>query len=891
MQKKKLFLIDGNAILYRSYYAIRQLVNSKGFATNAIYGFLNTLKKLNDKEDIKYLGIAFDTKAPTFRHKMYNDYKANRKPMPEDLVTQVPVLKKVLQALNTPCFEKPGFEADDILGSLAGLAEKKGIHTVIVSSDKDLFQLVNPSISIFNPAKDVYLNETAIKDSFGASPSQVVDVLTLWGDSIDNIPGIPGIGEKTAKKLLSRFGSLDNLTQNLNQIKNPRVKKQIEENLDLLKLNRKLVTLKKDMKINFELEDFAITEPDYNILIPLLQELEFSSLISAYMKKSDAREKSYTTILTEEELQKLVTDISKTGFVSLDTETDSPFPNQARLVGMSFATRSGKASYLPLRHDHPGTPAQVPLKTALRHLKQVLISPKIKKIGQNIKYDYIVLKKEGITLKGIDLDTMLLSYLTEPNWGQHNLNRLSLRYLHVNPIPYNEIVGKGKNEVTMNAVEIERAAPYACQDADLALQLSSILWPGVKEKNLDSLYRDLELPLIEVLAGMEMWGVSIDTKVLAAISSELSEHINRLKKKIYAHSSEEFNLNSPQQLAEILFHKLKLPAAKKTKKTRGYSTSLEVLQKLAKDYPIAQYMLEYRKLSKLKSTYADSLPKLINQETGRIHTSYNQTVAATGRLSSSNPNLQNIPARGPWGPRFRQAFIPESGYLFLSADYSQIELRVLAHMSEDPTLIETFRQNRDIHQETVNQVFGGKSSLFENELRQRAKIINFSILYGTSAFSLAKELNTSNLEAQKFINLYFARYPRVREYLDKCIKDATEKGYSETLLGRKRQVPELKQKNKLTRQAGQRIAVNTPIQGTAADLIKKAMIEIWQEIKRNQLKTKMVLQVHDELVFEVPKAEYDIVEEIVQKKMENVLPLKVPLKVHLGWGVNWADAK
>jgi len=486
---------------------------------------------------------------------------------------------------------------------------------------------------------------------------------------------------------------------------------------------------------------------------------------------------------------------------------------------------------------------------------------------------------------------MLLSYLTEPNWGQHNLNRLSLRYLHVNPIPYNEIVGKGKNEVTMNAVEIERAAPYACQDADLALQLSSILWPGVKEKNLDSLYRDLELPLIEVLAGMEMWGVSIDTKVLAAISSELSEHINRLKKKIYAHSSEEFNLNSPQQLAEILFHKLKLPAAKKTKKTRGYSTSLEVLQKLAKDYPIAQYMLEYRKLSKLKSTYADSLPKLINQETGRIHTSYNQTVAATGRLSSSNPNLQNIPARGPWGPRFRQAFIPESGYLFLSADYSQIELRVLAHMSEDPTLIETFRQNRDIHQETVNQVFGGKSSLFENELRQRAKIINFSILYGTSAFSLAKELNTSNLEAQKFINLYFARYPRVREYLDKCIKDATEKGYSETLLGRKRQVPELKQKNKLTRQAGQRIAVNTPIQGTAADLIKKAMIEIWQEIKRNQLKTKMVLQVHDELVFEVPKAECDIVEEIVQKKMENVLPLKVPLKVHIGWGVNWADAK
>jgi len=684
---------------------------------------------------------------------------------------------------------------------------------------------------------------------------------------------------------------LDNLTQNLNQIKNPRVKRQIEENLDLLKLSRKLTMLKKDIKLNFDLEDFAITEPDYKILIPLLQELEFSSLVSAYMKNSDARKNKYTTILTEEDLEKLVADISKTGFVSLDTETDSPYPNQARLVGISFATRSGKAYYLPLRHEHSEAPAQVPLKTALRHLKQILISPKIKKIGQNIKYDYIVLKKEGIALKGIDLDTMLLSYLIEPNWGQHNLNRLSLRYLNVNPIPYNEIVGKGKNEVTMNAVEIERAAPYACQDADLALQLSSILWPEVKEKNLNSLYRDLELPLIEVLADMEMWGVSIDTKVLDAISHELNEHINRLKKTIYTHSSEEFNLNSPQQLAKILFEKLKLPPSKKTKKTRGYSTGLEVLQKLAKNYPIAQYMLEYRKLSKLKSTYADSLPKLINQETGRIHTSYNQTVTATGRLSSSNPNLQNIPARGSWGLRFRQAFIPESGYMFLSADYSQIELRVLAHMSEDPTLIETFRQNRDIHQETANQVFGEKSSLFENELRQRAKIINFSIIYGTSAFSLAKELNTSNSEAQKFIDLYFERYPRVREFLDKCVKDAEEKGYSETLLGRKRQVPELKQKNNLTRQAGQRIALNTPIQGTAADLIKKAMIEIWQEIKKNQLKTKMVLQVHDELVFEVPKAEYDTVEKIVQNKMENVLPLKVPLKIHIGWGVNWADAK
>lgn len=891
MSKKRLFLIDGHSLLYRAYYAIRHLTNSQGFPTNAIFGFLSMMRKLQEKENPSYLGIVFDTKGPTFRHEAFKEYKANRKPMPEDLAVQIPVLKKILKAMHIPTVEYEKYEADDVLGSLAKKASAQKVHSVLVSTDKDLYQLVNESTTLYNHAKEIHMDEKVVEKHFGVPPSQVVDVLALWGDSSDNIPGVPGVGEKTSKTLLHQFRTLENLLENIDQIPMPPLREKIIKHLDQLRLSRQLVTIEKNLDIDLDLKAFSLSDPSYEDLIPLLQELEFSAMLSEYIERQDKSEREYHVIFQAEQLHKLVSRIKKIKRVSLDTETDSPFPTRARLVGMSFSVEPDQAFYLPLGHDYAGVPAQLSKKKAFRILGPVLSDPMIIKIGQNIKYDFIVLRREGLELQGIDLDTMILSYLLEPNWGKHNLGKLALSYLQKKTIPYEEIVGKGKNQLTMNAVDIERVVPYACQDADFAMALSKQLWPRVKEQKLDGIYREYDLPLITILADMETWGVKIDPDRLKDLSEEIQESLDRRSSRIFEISGEEFNLNSPAQLATILFEKMGLPTSRRTKKTKGYSTSVTILQDLAQNFPIAQHALEYRQLAKLKSTYADALPLLINSETGRIHTSYNQTVAATGRLSSSNPNLQNIPARGKWGPRFRQAFIPEKGYLFLSADYSQIELRVLAHLSEDSGLIETFFTDQDIHQETAARVFANSTELFPEEQRRRAKIINFSIIYGATAFSLARELGTSNAEAQAFIDLYYEKYPKVKEYLEKSVTDALENGVAKTLFGRKRQVPELKQKDRSTQQFGRRIALNTPIQGTAADLMKKAMIDIGQDIKNHGLGAKMILQVHDELVFEVPKSEVGKTEILVKERMENVYPLRVPLKVHLGWGANWAEAK
>jgi DNA polymerase-1 len=609
------------------------------------------------------------------------------------------------------------------------------------------------------------------------------------------------------------------------------------------------------------------------------------------MKKPRPERTDYRAILEEGELVALRNRILRAGAVSLDTETDSPYPTRAHLVGMSFALVPGEAFYLPLGHDYLCAPAQIPKEKALSILRPVLEDSGIRKTGQNVKYDAIVLNREGIRLEGIERDTMVLSYLLEPNWGKHNLEKLALAYLQTSKTSYESIVGKGKSQVTMNKAEIDRVVPYACQDADLALELGSLLWDKVRERGLDRLYEDIERPLIGLLAQMEIWGVRVDPRVLRAMSKEFESELQSLEKEIHELAGSTFNINSPRQLASVLFHKLGLPATRKTRITKGFSTSLDILEELAVLHPLARLVLDYRQKAKLKSTYADALPELINPATGRIHTSYNQTVASTGRLSSSDPNLQNIPARGEWGTRFRSAFIADKGHTLLAADYSQIELRILAHLSEDPALIETFLKDRDVHDETARLVFGDGPGLPGEEVRRRAKVINFSIIYGTSAFSLAKELQTSASEAQKFIDRYFEQRPLVRDYLERIVGEARERGFAETIFGRQRQVPELRQADKVTQQAGRRIALNMPIQGSAADLIKVAMLRIWDDLRARHLKTRMILQVHDELVFEVPAVEKEEVEKIVRSRMENVCDLRVPLKVHLGWGPNWADAK
>ena len=808
--------------------------------------------------------------------------------MPEDLAVQFPVLKDVLRALRIATAEFPKYEADDALASLAVRAAAVGLRTVVVTTDKDLLQIIDATTTVWNPSKEMTVDLSNIADVFGADAAAVVDVLALWGDPTDNVPGVPGIGEKTAKSLIREFGSLDRLLADLDKVKNPRVREKIAQNRDLLELSRRLVTVKRDLPIELDLDRYAVQDPDEKETVRLFGELEFSTLLPSFLKPGRPAEKVFRTILDEGELRTLAARIAKSRELAVDTETTSPAPTRARLVGLSLSLVPDEAFYIPVGHDYLGAPAQIPKERCLAVLRPLLEDAKIKKTGQNVKYDLIVLEREGVRLAGISRDTMVLSYLLEPNWGKHGLEKLALHYLRETKTPYEEVAGKGKNEQTMDKVPVERAAPYACQDAALAQALGGVLWEKVRDRKLDRLYEDIERPLIGLLARMEVLGVRVDPAVLKSMSKELEGELGRLEKEIHGLAGCAFNINSPRQLADILFHKLGMQTGRRTRVTKGFSTSLDILEELAAVHPLARHVLDYRQMSKLKSTYADALPQLINPETGRIHTSYNQTVASTGRLSSSDPNLQNIPARGPWGTRFRKAFIPDAGYVLMAADYSQVELRVLAHLSEDPTLIETFLSGRDVHEETARLVFGENAG---DEARRRAKIINFSIIYGTSAFSLARELGTSTAEAQKFIDRYFAERPKVREYLDRVVDEAREKGYSETIFGRQRQVPELGAPDRNLQQAGRRIALNNPIQGSAADIIKIAMLRAAGAIDTRKLGTRMILQVHDELVFEVPEAEKAEAERLVREAMEGAADLAVPLVVRLGFGPNWADAK
>jgi len=808
--------------------------------------------------------------------------------MPEDLAVQMPKLREVLHALRIATAEFPKYEADDAIASLAGRAAAAGLRTVVVTTDKDLLQIVDASTSIWNPSKEKMIDPAGVKEFFGVEARAVVDVLALWGDPTDNIPGVPGIGEKTAKSLIEQFGTTDNLLAHVEEVKNLRVREKIESNRGLLELSRRLVTVCRDLPIELDLDRYVAREPDPEETVRLFGELEFSTLLGEFLKPSRPEGKDFRTILEERELRALAARIAQAGAVAVDTETTSPQPVRARLVGLSFSITPGEAFYVPVGHDYLGAPAQIPKDRALAILKPVLENPKVLKTGQNIKYDQIVLEREGVRLAGVSQDTMVLSYLLEPNWGKHSLDKIALHYLREAKIPYEEVAGKGKSGLTMDKVAVERAGPYACLDAALAQELGGLLWDKVRARKMDRLYEEIERPLIALLARMEILGVRVDPEVLRAMSGELEGEIGRLEKQIHELAGCVFNINSPRQLGEVLFHKLGLQAGRRTKVTKGFSTSIDILEELATVHPLARDVLDYRQMAKLKGTYADALPQLIHPETGRIHTCYNQTVASTGRLSSSEPNLQNIPARGPWGTRFRRAFIADPGHVLLTADYSQVELRILAHLSGDPTLIDTFLAGRDVHEETARLVFGEAAG---EEARRRAKIINFSIIYGTSAFSLARELGTSSAEAQKFIERYFAERPKVREYLDRVVEQARESGVSETIFGRQRQVPELRAPDRALQQAGRRIALNNPIQGSAADIIKVAMLRAARLLEERKLRTRMILQVHDELLFEVPEKEAKAVGPLVREAMEGAAALSVPLEVRLGFGPNWADAK
>lgn len=887
---KTLFLIDGSAYIYRAYHAIRNLSNSKGLPTNAIFGFARILIKLIENWAPKYVVMVFDAKGPTFRHDLYKDYKATRPPMPDDLQVQIPYIKQITKAFNLPVIEIPGYEADDIIGTLAYRAEESGFASVMVTGDKDFLQLVTDKSIIWDPMKDKVTDLNSFKKEFGLMPKQMIDVMGLSGDTSDNVPGVPGIGPKTALDLIKTFGSIKNLYDNIDSI----TKKKQHENLIQFKeqadLSKKLVEIDTNAPIDFEQDAFCYKNPDNQKLTALFQELEFRQLQQSFSGHSDLSEKNYSLIDDMNSLSGLVERLKTADHFALDTETTSENPLKANLVGISVSLKAHEAFYIPLAHKYEGVPKQLGMDETIKTLKNVFENPDIKKIGQNIKYDWIVLKRHGIELAGVYSDTMVASYLINPSKRAHNLDQIALDFLGHKKITFEETVGKKKPESGFADVPLEKAVSYACEDADITLMAHDVLFPKLTEIGVKDLFEQIEMPLIPVLMKMETNGICVDRNRLLELSKHFEQQLEDLEEKIYSTAGITFNIKSPQQLGEVLFEKLMLPVKKKTKKKTGYSTDVDVLTELAEKHELPALVLRHRTLSKLKSTYTDALLELADQKTDRIHTSFNQTVTATGRLSSSNPNLQNIPIKTDEGREIRSAFVPQKGWSLISADYSQIELRLLAHCAEDEILIKAFLEDEDIHTRTAIEIFQIFPDFITPELRYQAKTINFSIIYGISAFSLSKDLGISNKMAQTYIDNYFARYKGVRKFIEKTINDAHENKKTSTLLGRIRLLPDIDSSNKIVKAAAERIAVNTPIQGTAADLIKIAMINIDKVFTQKNLKSAMLLSVHDELVFEVPPDELNMVSGIVKDLMENVWTLKVPLKVNISSGINWAKA-
>jgi len=887
---KTIYLIDGTAYIHRAYHAIRGLANSKGLPTNAVFGFTRMLIKLMEDRSPEYIGMFFDAKGPTFRHEMYKEYKANRPSMPEDMAVQIPYIKKVTAAFNLPIIEMQGYEADDLIGTLARRAEKKGYHVVMVTGDKDFMQLVTGRTAIWDPMKENTIDLETIREKFGVEPHQMVDVQGLSGDTTDNIPGVPGIGPKTALELVKTYHSMQELYKKLDTITKKKQRENLENFRDQAFLSRELVTINTAVPVDMELAAFKVTAPDKKKLAELYKNLEFRQLQQSVPEQADLSQKDYQAVMDMDGLSKLISQLENSGRFALDTETTSTDPMQAKLVGLSFATEADRAFYIPCAHNYLGAPQQLDLQKVLAQLKPVLENPAIKKIGQNIKYDWMVLVRHGIDLQGVTFDTMLASYLLNPSKRAHNLDQIALDFLDHKTITYTQVAGKGKNALTFSQVPVDKAIPYACEDADITLMAYEVLMPGLKELNLTELMETVEMPLVPVLMRMEMRGTGIDVDRLHELSKSFKQALDALEGSIHGLAGETFNINSSRQMGRILFEKLQLPVQKKTKKKTGYSTDVNVLTALAEYHELPALILKHRTLAKLKSTYADALIELVNPDTGRIHTSYNQTVAATGRLSSSNPNLQNIPIRTEEGRKIRQAFIPRKDWHLVSADYSQVELRILAHCSADEILIKAFQNDEDIHTRTACEVFQIDPESMTAELRRQAKAINFGIIYGMSAFGLSRQLDISNKMAKTYIDHYFARYRGVKRFMDQTITDARKTCRTSTLLGRIRLLPDIESKNVMVRQAAERTAINTPIQGSAADLIKLAMIKVDAALTEKNLAAAMLLTVHDELVFEVPPDELEAVTGLVREIMEGVWELKVPLKVNVACGKNWDQA-
>jgi DNA polymerase-1 len=888
---KTIYLIDGSAYIYRAYHAIRGLSNSKGLPTNAVLGFTKMLLKLIEDRNPEYAGMFFDVKGPTFRHEMFDAYKANRPPMPEDLSIQIPYIKDITKGFNIPLVEMSGYEADDLIGTLARKAEEAGFSVIMVTGDKDFMQLVTDKSIIWDPMKEKTIDIDFIKDTYGLEPRQMVDVMGLSGDSADNIPGVPGMGPKTSLALIKTFGSMEHLYEQVDTIKKKKQRENLVRYKEQALLSRELVKINDSVSLSFTPEDFKYKAPDSAVLSELFKKLEFRQLQQSVIKQADLSKKKYKAVLSINELSDLVAILEASGLFALDTETTSKDPMAAELVGLSFSVKADEAFYIPCAHEYKNAPKQLKRDEVLKMLKPVLENHKLKKIGQNIKYDWIVLLRHGINLSGVKFDTMLASYLINPSKRAHNLDQIALDFLDHKTISYKEVAGKGKNASCFSKVSLEKAVPYACEDADITLMAYNVLMPMLKDLGLEELFEKVEMPLVQVLMKMEMTGINVDREKLMVLSKSFEHQLDQLESSIYSIAGEEFNIRSSQQLGKILFEKLKLPVQKKTKKKTGYSTDVDVLEVLAEQHELPALILRHRTLAKLKSTYADALIDLTNPETGRIHTSYNQTVTATGRLSSSEPNLQNIPVRTDEGKEIRKAFIPRKGWYLLAADYSQIELRILAHYSDDKILIKAFKEDEDIHTRTATEVFQVFPSLINSELRQQAKVINFGIIYGMSPYGLSKELGISQKMAKTYIHNYFTRYKGVKQFIDDTIKQAGISKKTSTLLGRIRLLPDINSSNKNLREFAERTAINTPIQGTAADLIKIAMITVDSAFTEKRLKSAMLLSVHDEIVFEVPPDELDTVRSLVKDIMEGVWNLKVPLKVNMAVGENWAQAK